>query len=91
MCLREDLEIRWVTNLREERMGFDLIAKKHNLALAPTCSRSVTTNTCSPPSWKDEDNGFLAMQFKSQRHVDERSLLIIEPLVHQHPSLTISG
>ncbi len=42
--VREDLELRWVTNLSEERKRFYLIA-----TLAPNCCLSVTTNTSPRP------------------------------------------
>jgi len=52
---------RWVTNLSEERKRFYLITTQ----LDPrTKLLSFFDDKYFPPSWKDEDNGFLAMEFK---------------------------
>ena len=60
--ISEDLELRWVTNLRAERKGFYLIATQ----LDPhTKLLSFCDQKYFPPSWKDEDNDFLPMEFKS--------------------------
>ena len=58
---REDLEVRWVTNLSEDRKGFYLIATQ----LDPhTNFLTFRDNKYFPTSWKDEGNGFLAEEFK---------------------------
>ena len=59
--VREDFELRWVTNLSEERKRF--ISLQHYLTLAPKCCRSVTTNT-SPHPGKTRVTHFFQWSFK---------------------------
>ena len=60
--VREDLELRWVTNLSEERKRFYLIA---TLLDPRTKMLSFCDNQYFPSSWKDEGHAFLSMEFKS--------------------------
>ena len=60
--VREDLELRWVTNLSEERKRFYLIA---TLLDPHTKLLSFCDNKYFPSSWKDEGHAFLSMEFKS--------------------------
>ena len=60
--VREDLELRWVTNLSEERKRFYLIATLLN---PHTKLLSSCDNKYFPSSWKDEGHAFLSMEFKS--------------------------
>ncbi len=59
--VREDLELRWVTNLSEERKRFYLIA---TLLDPHTKLLSFCNNKYFPSSWKDEGHTFLSMEFK---------------------------
>ena len=59
--VREDLELRWVTNLSEERKRFYLIA---TLLDSRTKLMSFCDNKYFPSSWKDEGHAFLSMEFK---------------------------
>ena len=60
--VREDLELRWVTNLSEERKRFYLIA---TLLDPRTKLLSFCDNKYFPSSWKDEGHVFLSTEFKS--------------------------
>ena len=60
--VRDDLELRWVTNLSEERKRFYLIA---TLLDPRTKLLSFCDNKYFPSSWKDEGHVFLSMEFKS--------------------------
>ena len=60
--VREDLELRWVTNLSEERKRFYLIA---TLLDPHTKLLSFCDNKYFPSSWKDEGHAFLSMEFES--------------------------
>ena len=60
--VREDLELRWVTNLSEERKRFYLIA---TLLDPRTKLLSFCDNKYFPSYWKDEGHVFLSMEFKS--------------------------
>jgi hypothetical protein len=59
--VREDLELRWVTNLSEERKRFYLIAT----LLDPRTKMLSFRDNKYFPSWKDEGHAFLSMEFKS--------------------------
>ena len=60
--VRKDLELRWVTNLSEERKRFYLIETQ----LDPhTTILSFCDDKYFPSSWKDEGYGFLSKDFKS--------------------------
>jgi hypothetical protein len=65
----EDLEVRWVTNLREDMKRFYLIiVLQRNLTPTPNFSPSslgVCDNKYFSTSWKGEGNGFLTTEFKS--------------------------
>ena len=54
--VREDLELRWVTNLNEERKRFYLIS---TLLDPHTKMLSFCDNKYFPSSWKDEGHGCL--------------------------------
>ena len=60
--VREDLELRWVTNLSEERKRFYLIA---TLLDPRTKMLSFCDNQYFSSSWKDEGHAFLSMEFES--------------------------
>ena len=60
--VREDLELRWITNLCEERKRFYLIA---TLLDPHTKLLSFCDNKYFPSSWKGEGHAFLSMEFKS--------------------------
>ncbi len=56
------LELRWVTNLSEDRKRFYLIA---TLLDPRTKMLSFCDNKYFPSSWKDEGDALLSMEFKS--------------------------
>jgi hypothetical protein len=59
--IREDLKDRWVTNLCEDRKRFYLVASQ----LDPRTKMLSLCDNKYFPSWKDDDLGFLSMDFKS--------------------------
>jgi hypothetical protein len=60
--VREDLELRWVTNLSEERKRFYLIG---TLLDPHTKILSFCDNQYFSSSWKDEGHAFLSMEFET--------------------------
>ena len=62
VSIMEDLEVRWVTNLSEDRKTFYLIAAQID---PHTKFLTFCHNKYFPTSWKGEGNGFLATEFKS--------------------------
>ena len=82
--VREDLELRWVTNLSEERKRFYLIATLLGLR---TKLLSFCDNKYFPSSWKDEGHAFLSMEFKcfymdhTQGEVNDTEVQVPKPSV----------
>ena len=82
--VREDLELRWVTNLSEERKRFYLIA---TLLDPHTKLLSFCDNKYFPSSWKDEGHAFLSMEFKcfymdhTQGEVNDTEVQVPKPSV----------
>jgi hypothetical protein len=60
--VREDLDLRWVTNLSKERKRFYFIA---TLLDPRTKILSFCDNQYFSSSWKDEGHSFLSMEFES--------------------------
>ncbi len=60
--IREDMEDRWVTNLRENRKRFYLVS---SLLDPHTKMLLFCDNKYFPSSWKDDTLGYLSMDLKS--------------------------
>ena len=59
--IREDMEDRWVTNLREDRKRFYLVSS----LLDPRTKMLSFCDNKYFPSWKDDTLGYLSMDLKS--------------------------
>ncbi len=80
LSIRQDLEDRWVTNLKEDRKGFFLIV---SLLDPHTKSLSFCDDKHFPTSWKrhGEGHGFLGMEFESRTSRDYYELSMSTTLV----------
>ena len=82
--VRDDLELKWVTNLSEKRKRFYLIA---TLLDPRTKLMSFCDNKYFPSSWKDEGHAFLSMEFKcfymdhTQGEVNDTEVQVPKPSV----------